>query len=340
VVRFSDTLRPRLLAIPGVVDAAAANVVPLNGYLATTDIWPADRPEPPAAERPEAHYRMVSPSYLETFGVPLLQGRALDEHDTTISEPVVLVNQTIARRYWNGRSPVGEYLLVRDAGDNTVRRPRIVGVVGDVKHFGLETESTPDVYVPIPQVPEATIPWLMNNFYWGVRTSIDPAVLREAVRREVRAVDPDVPASMTRTMEEMMETAVAPRRMNLWLVRMFGAAALLLAAAGIYAVTAFTVSTRTREIGIRAALGARPAQNLRVVLSDIIRPLAAGLGAGVLLALAGAPALRSMLFAVDPIAPMTMAGVSALLLFVGLAAALMAASRLRSIDPIIALRAE
>jgi len=340
VVRFSDTLRPRLLAIPGVVDAAAANVVPLNGYLATTDIWPADRPEPPAAERPEAHYRMVSPSYLETFGVPLLQGRALDEHDTTITEPVVLVNQTIARRYWNGRSPVGEYLLVRDAGDNTVRRPRIVGVVGDVKHFGLETESTPDVYVPIPQVPEATIPWLMNNFYWGVRTSIDPAVLREAVRREVRAVDPDVPASMIRTMEEMMETAVAPRRMNLWLVRMFGAAALLLAAAGIYAVTAFTVSTRTREIGIRAALGARPAQNLRVVLSDIIRPLAAGLGAGVLLALAGAPALRSMLFAVDPIAPMTMAGVSALLFFVGLAAALMAASRLRSIDPIIALRAE
>ena len=157
-------------------------------------------------------------------------------------------------------------------------------------------------------MPEATIPWLMNNFYWGVRTTSDPAVLREAVRREVRAVDPDVPASMIRTMEEMMETAIAPRR--------------------------------TREIGIRAALGARPAQNLRVVIGDILRPLAAGLGAGVLAAIAGAPALRSMLFAVDPIAPLTMAGVSALLLVVGLAAALTAAWRLRSIDPIIALRAE
>ena len=157
-------------------------------------------------------------------------------------------------------------------------------------------------------MPEATIPWLMNNFYWGVRTTSDPAVLREAVRREVRAVDPDVPASMIRTMEEMMETAIAPRR--------------------------------TREIGIRAALGARPAQNLRVVIGDILRPPAAGLGAGVLAAIAGAPALRSMLFAVDPIAPLTMAGVSALLLVVGLAAALTAAWRLRSIDPIIALRAE
>jgi putative ABC transport system permease protein len=190
-------------------------------------------------------------------------------------------------------------------------------VVGDVKHFGLETESTPDVYVPIPQVPEGLIPWLMNNLYWGVRTVTDPATLREAVRREIQSVDPDVPASLMRTMDEMMEIAVAPRRLNLWLVRMFALAALVLAAAGIYAVTAFTVSTRTREIGIRAALGARPAQNLGVVIADTARPLVAGLAAGVLLAVAVAPALRSMLFAVDPIAPIAMAAVSVVLLVVG-----------------------
>jgi putative ABC transport system permease protein len=340
VVRFNDALRPRLLAIPGVIDAAPANVVPLNGYRATADIWPADRPEPPAAERPEAHYRMIGPSHLTTFGVPLLEGRALDSHDTSASEPVVLINQTLARRYWKGRSPVGEYLLLRDGDHDAVRRPRIVGVVGDVKHFGLETESTPDVYVPIPQVPEGVIPWLMNNLYWGVRTATDPATLREAVRREIQSIDPDVPASLMRTMDEMMEIAVAPRRLNLWLVRMFALAALVLAAAGTYAVTAFTVSTRTREIGIRAALGARPAQNLRVVIAETARPLAAGLAAGVLLAAAVAPALRSMLFAVDPIAPIAMAAVSVVLLVVGLAAALVAAWRLRSIDPIIALRAE
>lgn len=340
VVRFTDTLRARLLALPGVVGVAAANVVPLNGYRATADIWPADRPEPPAAERPEAHYRMVSPSHLATFGVPLLEGRPIDARDLSASEPVVLVNETLARRFWMGRSPIGEYLLVRDTGDNTARRARIAGVVGNVKHFGLDAEFTPDVYVPIPQVPEGTVPWLMNNFYWGIRTAQEPESLREAVRREIQALDPDVPASLMRTMDEVMDAATAPRRLNLMLVRAFGLAALALAAAGIYAVTAFSVSTRTREIGIRAALGARPAQNVRVIVADAARPLSAGLLGGVLLAAAGAPALRSVLFEVDPVSPIAMAGVSALLLLVGLAAAFGAAQRLRSIDPIIALRAE
>ncbi len=283
---------------------------------------------------------MVGPAYLSTFGVPLIQGRALDDHDTSISEPVILINQTIANRYWKGRSPVGEYLLVRDTGDGeTVRRPRIVGVVGDVKHFGLETESTADVYVAIPQVPEPSIQWLANNMYWGVRTVGDPAIARESVRSEIKSVDADVPAS-TRTMDDMMEIAIAPRRLNLWLVRVFGVAALALAAAGIYAVTAFSVSIRTREIGIRAVLGARPSQNFAVVIADVSKPLVAGLAAGMVLSLAGAPALETLLFAVNPVAPATMTMVSVLLLTVGLTAAAFGAWRLRSIDPVIALRAE
>jgi len=340
VARFTDTVRSRLSAIPGVTRVSAANVVPLNGYRATAEIWPADRPEPPAGQRPEAHYRMVGPSYFPTFGVPLLQGRPLDERDTSTSEPVVLVNQTIAKRYWNERSPLGEYLLLWDSGTETVRRSRIVGVTGDVKHFGLETESTADVYVAIPQVPETTIQWLTNNLYLGLRTAIDPLLLREQVRKGIRDVDPDVPASMMRTMDEMMELAVAPRRLNLWLVRIFGLAALLLAAAGIYAVTAFSVFTRTREIGIRAALGARPAQNFRVVVGDIAKPLTVGLAAGVFLSVAGAPALATVLFAVNPIAPATMTVVTMVLFAIGLTAATVGAWRLKSIDPIIALRAE
>jgi putative ABC transport system permease protein len=340
VVRFTEVLRPKLLGIPGVLQAAAVNVIPLNGYRATVDFWPADRPEPPAPERPEAHYRMVGASYLSTFGVALIQGRGLDEHDTSTSEAVVLINQTIANRYWKGRSPVGQYLLVRDTGDGEiVRRPRIVGVVGDVKHFGLETESTADVYVAIPQVPEPSIQWLANNMYWGVRTMGDPAALRELVRSEIKSVDADVPAS-TRTMDDMMDVAVAPRRLNLWLVRVFGIAAVTLAAAGIYAVTAFSVSIRTREIGIRAVLGARPSQNFAVILADVSTPLCGGLAAGVLMSLAAAPALGTLLFAVNPVAPVTMTMVSVLLFIVGVSAATIGAWRLRSIDPVIALRAE
>jgi len=340
VVQFTDAVRSRLSSIPGVTHVSAANVVPLNGYRATTDIWPADRSEPPTGQRPEAHYRMIAPSYFAAFGVPLLRGRALDERDTSTSEPVVLVNQTIANRYWNGRSPIGEYLRLWDDGDATARKARIVGLTGDVKHFGLETEATADVYVAIPQVPEATIQWLTNNLYVGVRTSVDPLLLREAVRREIRQVDADVPASMMRTMDEMMELAVAPRRLNLWLVRVFGISALLLAAAGIYAVTAFSVSTRTREIGIRSALGARPAQNFTVVLGEIAKPLVGGLAVGSFLSIAGAPALATLLFAVNPIAPATMTIVTIVLFAIGLAAGIIGAWRLKSIDPIIALRAD
>ena len=164
---------------------------------------------------------MVGASYLSAFGVSLTQGRSLDEHDTSNSEPVILINQTVSNLYWKGRLPVGEYLLMRDTGGDTVRRPRIVGVVGDVKHFGLEAESTADVYVAIPQVPNRRFNGWRRTWYWGVRTLGDPSTVRESVRKEINTVDADVPASM-RTMDDMMEVAVAQRRLNLWLVRVFG----------------------------------------------------------------------------------------------------------------------
>jgi hypothetical protein len=230
--------------------------------------------------------------------------------------------------------------MLRDDQDETVRRARIIGLSGDVKHFGLDSESTADVYVPIAQVPEATIAWLMNNMYWGVRTSVDPGSLRERFRQEVRALDPDVPASMMRTMDEAMTLATAPRRLNLWLVRIFGAAALALAAAGIYSVTAFSVSARTREIGIRAALGATPGANIRLLVEDAGKPLMGGLIAGAAIFVAAVPALRSVLFEVTSPSTLTIAAVALLLLVVGGASAVVAASRLRSISPVIALRGD
>jgi predicted permease len=336
--RFVDALRPRLLALPGVEDAAAVNVIPLNGYHATADVWPADRPIPAPGDRPQAQYRMISPSYVRTFGVPLIAGRSFDDHDTAAGEPVVLISRTLARRFWSVADALDKTLVMEDA--DVPRRARIVGVVGDVKHYGLDAEVTPDVYSPIPQVPDPTVQWLNNNMYWGVRATGDPGALREAFRRALREVDPDVPAAAMRTMEEALETALAPRRMNLWLVRVFALLALLLAGAGVYAVTSFSVALRRREIAIRSALGARPGQNLRTVVGDAARPIVAGLVAGAAGALAVAPALRSVLFEVEPVAAGPFSLVSGTLLLAGLSAAMMAALPIRNIDPIEALKTE
>jgi predicted permease len=338
IQRFGDALRLRLLALPGVTDAAAANVVPLNGYHATSDVWPADRPVPPPGERLEAQYRMVSASYAATFGLPLLAGRDLNAADNATGQPVVLISRTLAVRFWTVAEAVGNSLVVDDAG--TPRDVRIVGVVGDVKHYGLDAEVTPDVYVPIAQVPDPTTQWLTNNMYWGVRTSSDPSLIQEAVRRELRAVDPDVPASSMRTMDDALAIALAPRRMNLWLVQAFAVLALLLASAGVYAVTSFSVALRRREMAIRAALGARPGVNVCTVVIDAARPIVIGLILGAVAALALAPALRAVLFGVDPVAPGPFAVVTATLLAVGLAAALAAALPMRHIDPVDALKAE
>jgi putative ABC transport system permease protein len=336
--RFVESLRPRLLRLPGVADAAAVNVVPLNGYHATADVWPADRPAPDPASRPQAEYRMISPSYLRTFGVPLIAGRPFDDHDNASGERVVLVSRTLALRFWTVADAVGKSLTIEDA--ESPRQARVVGVVGDVKHYALDAESTADLYTPIPQVPDVTVQWLNNNMYWGVRTSGDPAALREAFRRALREVDPDVPASSVRTMDEAIGAAVAPRRVNLWLVRTFAVLALALAAAGVYAVTAFAVALRRREIAVRTALGARQSQNLRTIMAEAIRPVVTGLAVGAAGATAAAPALRAVLFNVSPFAAGTFTLVAATLLLAGAAAALAAALAIRQIDPIEALQVE
>ena len=209
-----------------------------------------------------------------------------------------------------------------------------------MKHYGLDAEVTPDVYVPIPQVPDATVQWLANNMYWGVRASGDPSALRDAFRRALRAADPDVPASAMKTMDEALEAALAPRRLILRLVGAFAAMALALAVAGVYAVTSFGVAMRRREMAIRAALGARVGENVRVVVADAAKPIVAGLLAGLGGALAAAPVLRSLLFEVDPVAAGPFALVAAALLAAGVIASVTAALPIRRIDPLEALRTE
>ena len=226
----------------------------MNGYLATTPFF-VDGVI--AKDAPDAHYRMISPDYLRVLGIPLREGRSFTTADRHDSAPVAMINATFAQRYFAGRSPIGRRMRLDD-GEKVPREVEIVGVVGDVRHFGLEKEVTIEAYVPITQVPDQTTIWLANNMYWVIHTDGAPLAVASTVRREIAAVDPAVPASFVRSMEQWMAGTLAPRRFNLQLVAAFAAAALLLAMVGVYAVSAADGSTAAGDRHPRRVGGLAP----------------------------------------------------------------------------------
>jgi putative ABC transport system permease protein len=336
IEQFANQVAPRIASLPGVRAVAAANVVPMNGYLATAAFF-VDGVI--AKDAPEAHYRMITPQYFRVLGIPVRSGRSFDPADRSGSAPVAIINETFARQYFHGREPVGSRMRLAD-GEKIPREVRIVGVVGDVRHFGLEKEATIEVYVPIGQVPDPTTIWLANNMYWVVQTDGAPLAAANAVRREIAAVDPAVPASFVRSMDQWLGGTLASRRFNLQLVGAFAASALLLAVVGVYAVSAFAVTARTREIGIRSALGASRRDVIGLVLRNGVAPVLGGLVAGTAIAVMLAPGLSGMLFGVTPHDGKSLAISLAALASAALLATLVPARRAARIDPIVALRVE
>jgi predicted permease len=336
IENFYEQVQPRIAALPGIRAVAAANVVPMNGYLATTAFF-IDGVM--VKDAPAAHYRMISPDYLRALGMKLRGGRAFTPGDRSDASPVAIVNETFARLYWPGASPIGARLRLDD-GEKVPRVVEVIGVIADVRHFGLEKETTIEVYVPISQVPDATTIWLANNMYWVVETAGAPLAAAPAVRREIAAVDPGVPASFVRSMDEWMLASIAPRRFNLQLATAFALAALLLAAVGVYAVSASAVALRTREIGIRAALGASRAEVIRLVLRSGLAPVLLGLIAGMAGASLSAGAMVSLMFGVTPHDPASLAIVAVALTTAAAVASYLPARRAGNVDPIVALRAD
>jgi predicted permease len=308
----------------------------MNGYLATTAFF-VDGVI--AKDAPEAHYRMISPDYFRVLGIPLREGRTFTSADRHDAAPVAIINATFARRYFAGRSPVGRRMRLDD-GEKTPREVEIVGVVGDVRHFGLEKEVTIEAYVPIAQVPDQTTIWLANNMYWVVHTDGAPLAVASTVRREIAAVDPAVPASFVRSMDQWMAGTLAPRRFNLQLVAAFAAAALLLATVGVYAVSAAAVAARRREIGIRAALGASRREVIALVLRTGLAPVLAGLATGAAVAVLIGNALGGMLVGVSPGDPFSLGAGVATLAVAAVLANLVPALRAARVDPIAALRVD
>ena len=331
---FFERLATELRSIPGVTGAAGTSGLPLNenggsvGFLAEG--------QPPPADNDDTYviYRLVTPGYFDTIGMPLLGGRDFSSNDRIDGVRVVIVNERLARRYWPGQNAVGKRVAF-------TRQPKpgdwstIVGVVGDTHHSSLAEPIDIQLYVPYMQEPDWYPPGQIV-----VRTIGEPTAIVSAVRQRVRSIDPLIPISDFQTMEALIGKSVAAPRFTLVLIGALGLSALVLSVIGIYGLLAFSVAMRTREIGVRSALGAGTRTITAMVLSEGLRLASVGIVAGVVIALAAVRWLKTMLFEVQPYDPPTFGAVAILLLAVAAIACYAPARRAARIDPLTALRTD
>jgi predicted permease len=327
---FARVLLARMRALGGVASAGGINHLPISGDLWMRELAVEGAPAPAHGEEPRAIYRVITPGYIPTLGLTLLEGRDLTERDDQGAPGAVIVNETLARRLWPGQDPLGRQLRVEDGGPN----PRtVVGLVRDVKQREWTAPAGPEMYLAYLQNPSSSLTLV-------VRAAGAPLALAPAIQQEIAAVDPRLPAARPRLMEAVVADAVGQPRFNLLLLDVFAGIALLLAAVGIYGVMAYAVSRRRQELGIRLALGARRGQILTLVLSDGMRLAAAGVAVGLLAALALTRMMGALLYEVSATDPATFAALAVVLTSAALLACYLPARRATSIDPMTALRQE
>jgi putative ABC transport system permease protein len=337
VSRFYEELEARLLELPGVESVAATNHVPLNGAIASADYKVADRPPASEDQLPTALYRMVTPHYFRTMGIPVVAGRVFDDRDRAGQPAVAIISQSLARESFPDRDPVGRQLLVKDTPEG-FRSIAIVGVVGNVHHGSLETPSEPHLYVPYHQVNPSLMVWLAQTQFVVVRAGGDPLALGDAIQRAVHAVDPNVASVGARLSGSYVEATAAARRFSVLLIGAFAVIALVMAVIGIYGVVSYTVAQRTRETGLRLALGARAPDILLLVLGEGLKRTVWGIAVGLVAAFAAARGFQSLLFGVEAADVATYTGVALLLLAVTLGASFVPAWWAARLDPVQALR--
>jgi predicted permease len=320
----------RAAALPGVQAVGGVSALPLTGAVEYFGFLVEGRPEPPPGEEPSAEYAVVAGEYFRAMQIPLRQGRVFTEADREGSPLVVVINEAMARRYWPGESPIGK--RVRMGFSERVPR-EIIGVVGDVRQTTLEAESSPAVYLPLPQFP---YPFLSVV----VRSSGEPTQLAGALRRELRAVEPTRALSNVRSLREVLGASLAQRRFTAALVGASSLVALILAIIGLYGGISFLVGQRRREMGVRMALGARPADAVGLILREGFRIIALGIGIGAIGSLLVTRLLRSQLVGVSTTEPAVYGAVLLLVIAVGVVACYIPAQRTGRVDPLEALRAE
>jgi predicted permease len=323
---FDEVLR-RVKAIPGVTTAAITDALPLGSNRS----WGA-RAKGVIYERgraPIAFVRVITDGYPAALGMPLIAGRDLSEHDTRTSEPVMLINETMARTVFPGRDPVGQFIL-----GGCAKERRIVGVVGDVRHLALEQASGNEMYIPMRQCPDQSSADLV------VRSSLAPEPLASALREALRPLTPNLTTNDFRSLQSLVDKSVSPRRFMVMLLGAFAAFALVLASLGIYGLISYSVNQRTQEIGIRMAIGASAGDVKKQIIAQTVWLAAIGVSIGAVASWVMGRGLRSLLFEVTAADPATFAATLLVLTLVALIAGYLPARRASGIDPMVALRSE
>ncbi|HKP88254.1 MAG TPA: ABC transporter permease [Blastocatellia bacterium] len=324
---FFQQALERIASAPGVQGAATALSLPLEGS-SSRYFQIEGRPPQPPGQGYNANVNLASGDYFRTMGIPLIQGRAFNDGDVMGSLPVVIINQKMAQQFWPDEDPIGQRM---GTGNDPLRT--VVGIVGDVRQAALETEPRAEFFYPFFQVDFGFATFL-------VRTSGDPKSMIAAVRSEFQAVDKDQPVSNIRTMDEVLAQSVAPRRLNMLLLGIFAVLALVLAAVGLYGVMSYSVTQRTREIGIRMALGAGRGDVMKLVVGQGMILATAGVAIGLVASLVLTRFMASLLYGVGATDPVTFAVISVILIGVALGASYVPARRATKVDPMVALRYE
>lgn len=333
-VAFVNELREQLAGLPGVEAFGTVDSLPFSGSRSSSSFDIEGRVSDPEQPR-NADRREVTPGYFAAMGIPLLRGRVIDEQDNADARGVIVVNAAFERRFFPGEDALGRFISIGDPGElaiygEAVQR-EIVGIVGDLIHDDLTIGTAPEMYVPYAQNPSTRVSI-------ALRTAGDPEALNEPLREAVLRIDPDQPLYGVLSMGERLAQFLAPARTNAWALSVFSAAALLLAVLGVYSVVSYTVAQRTRELGLRAALGAQRSDILRMVMRQGMSRIGTGVALGLGASLLVARGMRTLLFNVDAADPVLLAAPAALLAAAGALASLVPALRALRIDPVQALR--
>ena len=333
-IQFMQQLEANLKGIPDVSSVGIVTRLPLLAALnnVTTFLTIEGRNMPPG-ERPEIDFRRASTGYFETMNIPLRAGRLVTEQDVTNNTHSIVINETMAKRFWPGEDPVGKRVSTATATGQQMQWQTIVGVVGNVRHLGLDTEPRPELYYHTNTSPPFG-PVLV------IRSKSDPKALISMVRAKVRELDGDVPISNVNTMAQLVAQSVAQRRFGMFLLASFAGLALLLAAIGIYGVISYSVAQRTQEIGVRMALGARTTDVLKLIMKNGLVLACVGLAIGLAGAFLLTRLMARLLFEVGPTDALTFASVSVGILLVAILACYLPARRATKVDPLVALRYE